>query len=377
VFNGLGGTMRWRMQMIGAAFAVALSSAAALAQVSDFANDEAEAEAILNAEPAPSETGRVPGTTEDALRYSLLLVGFDELALTPAFKDVSLLRAGRRKPVDSYTRLMRRIRDDRDTALRLLHSEGWYGASVDSGVSPPIGGRVRVSLAVTANARYLFGEPGLVGVAPEVADALRAGPLASQQVRQDDPARSSAVVLGEQAMSQWLLENGYPFSALGDRSVVVDHATQRMTPTWQLSPGPLATTGALRFPDEKPRLQRHLARLARFKPGERYDQRQIEDLRSAMISTGLFSSVQATAEPSADNPAVADIVFDTEPAKRRTIAVSGGYGTGEGPKLETSWQHRSIFGGEERLTLLGRLGTEEQSGRADLIVGLEPWQLDV
>lgn len=329
-------------------------------------DSEAEADAILAADPVSESTSAQTG--ED-LRYSLLLVGFDDLALEPAFKDLSLLRAGRRKPVDSTTRLLRRIRDDRDTALKLLQSEGWYGADVQTGVSPPIGGRVRVSLSAVPGERYRFAEPALTGVAPDVAQSLRAFPLAEQGVAQGQPARNAAILLGEQAISRWLLENGYPFSAMGERTVVVDHATTLVTPGWIVEPGPKAVTGQLRFPDEPPRLQRHLARLARFDPGDPYDQRQIEDLRSAIVATGLYSSVQASAEPQPGAPAVADIVIRTEAAKRKTIAVSGGYGTGEGPKVEASWQNRSIFGGEERLTLLGRLGTEEQSARADLIAG--------
>src|SRR5690606_17152271 len=48
------------------------------------------------------------------------------------------------------------------------------------------------------------------------------------------------------------------------------------------------------------------------------------------------------------------------PAKLRTLAGAIGYGTGEGFKLEGSWEHRNLFPPEGMLRVRGIAGTQEQ-----------------
>jgi translocation and assembly module TamA len=50
-----------------------------------------------------------------------------------------------------------------------------------------------------------------------------------------------------------------------------------------------------------------------------------------------------------------------EAAPARTIAGEAGYGTGEGFRLEASWQHRNLIAPEGAVTLRGVLGTREQT----------------
>jgi translocation and assembly module TamA len=50
----------------------------------------------------------------------------------------------------------------------------------------------------------------------------------------------------------------------------------------------------------------------------------------------------------------------------RTIAGELGYGTGEGVRLEASWQHRNFFNPEGALTLRGVAGTQEQLAAVSL-----------
>jgi translocation and assembly module TamA len=108
----------------------------------------------------------------------------------------------------------------------------------------------------------------------------------------------------------------------------------------------------------------HLADIARFEPGDTY-QRSLElDLRRAILATGLVSSVTMTpvetAPPANGEPGTVDIAVAVEPAKLRTIAGRIGYGTGEGFKVEGSWEHRNLFPPEGMLRVRGILGTAEQ-----------------
>src|SRR5690606_19019014 len=107
-----------------------------------------------------------------------------------------------------------------------------------------------------------------------------------------------------------------------------------------------------------------LADIARFEPGDIY-QRSLElDLRRAILATGLVNSVTLTpvevAPPAEGEPGVVDIAAEMTEAEVRTIAGRIGYGTGEGFKVEGSWEHRNLFPPEGMLRVRGILGTAEQ-----------------
>jgi translocation and assembly module TamA len=109
---------------------------------------------------------------------------------------------------------------------------------------------------------------------------------------------------------------------------------------------------------------KHLATIARFEPGDTY-QRSLEfDLRRAIVSTGLVSSVsikpREVIPPTAEAPGTVALDVEMTKAKLRTWAGAIGYGTGEGFRAEASWEHRNLFPPEGMLRVRGIAGTQEQ-----------------
>ena len=89
-----------------------------------------------------------------------------------------------------------------------------------------------------------------------------------------------------------------------------------------------------------------LERLARFQPGQSYDATQLDDLRRALIATGLVGGASLTpvaAGPASNGAEVVDIVAKIEAAPLRTVAATAGYSTSQGIRAEASWQHRNLL----------------------------------
>jgi translocation and assembly module TamA len=103
----------------------------------------------------------------------------------------------------------------------------------------------------------------------------------------------------------------------------------------------------------------HIQTIARFRPGQRFEATRVDDLRRALIATGLVSTVSVKPVPAKD-PKSVDIAVALEPAPMRTIAGQAGYGTGEGIRVEASWQHRNLVPPEGAVTVRGVAGTQEQ-----------------
>jgi len=317
---------------------------------------------------APADAPAEDGTR----RYTVAFKGFEPLGLEARLKELSTLWANRNEAADSLAQIRRRIAEDTALAEQLLEAEGYFAARVTAATARAERQSDRddrllvVTLSVDPGPRYRFASVALNAPAdlqPLVQEIARLKP--------DDPASITDILAAEARLRQELPQRGYPFVQLGERRVVVDHDSRTVFYTLPVTPGPKARFGAIEVGGTPVLTPKHVASLARFKPGDPYDQRKLEDFREAILATGLFS--QAIVEPylPAGTPAdaaqaTAPIRVHLEPARNRTISFGLGYGTESGARGEVSWQHRNLFGHEERLTLLGRLGTEEQLARADI-----------
>ena len=104
--------------------------------------------------------------------------------------------------------------------------------------------------------------------------------------------------------------------------------------------------------------------LARFDRGELYDSRDVDDLRQALVATGLFTSVavepERTGQVNADGTETVTMLVTQDAGPPRTLAASAGYGTGQGFRVEGSWTHRNLFRPEGALVASAVAGTREQ-----------------
>jgi translocation and assembly module TamA len=298
----------------------------------------------------------------DDPRYDVVVTGIDALADTVAtrFNELSVLREGEGKPAN-VAQIDRRARDDADLMTTILRAEGYYDANIETDVTPK-DGRLVVTLDVAPGPLYKFGSVDVAGVAkPDVAAAFG--------VKVDDPINADAVIGGELALREKLGREGYPFAKVAAPEIVIDHDIRAATLDLKVDSGGERRIGAIKvLGDDPPFGAKHVGVIARFRPGELYDQAMIDDLRRALIATGLISTVKL--EPvEGTAPGTVDIATTIEPAPVRTVASEIGYGTGEGFRVEASWQHRNLIRPEGAVTFKGIAGTREQSLGALLRMG--------
>jgi translocation and assembly module TamA len=184
-------------------------------------------------------------------------------------------------------------------------------------------------------------------------------------VKAGDPVIAQKVIDAGVALQVALGERGFATAKVGEQDIVVDHEAQVARLVLPVTPGPVAQFGAISVTGLPPFSSRHVQRIARFKPGDRFEADEVADLRRALIATSLVSSVEVAQIPR-DEGRTIDLAVKLEPAPMRTIAGELGYGTGEGLRAEASWQHRNFFNPEGALTVRGVAGTQEQLGAISL-----------
>ena len=183
---------------------------------------------------------------------------------------------------------------------------------------------------------------------------------AAFNVNPEQPVDAGKVEAALAALRAELGRRGYAFAEVGEPDVLVDHETRTAVLTLSVHPDGVRRFGRVVIEGTPVFSAAHVENIARFEQGEQYQASRIDDLRQALIQTGLVSSVniRTVAEPNSD---LVDLHVRMEAAPARTIAGEAGYGTGEGFRLEASWQHRNLIAPEGAVTLRGVLGTREQT----------------
>ncbi|WP_228241897.1 autotransporter assembly complex family protein [Porphyrobacter sp. GA68] len=294
---------------------------------------------------------RINGLAEvDAEAGADLLALFDDLA--------TLNETGE---VDNTAQLTARLTEDSVLLGRILASEGWFAADVQTRIEQGENGSLVAVIDVVPGERYSFGSID-VAAAPTRQPNLIEDTLALQV---GDPIVAGRVIAAEAEVAVALSQRGYPFVEVGQRDILLDPETGTGDYRLPIETGPysvfdgIEVTGDLAFDAD------HVRTLARFRHGQEYNSRLVDDLRQALVATGLFSTV--TVQPVASGEEVpggeaqyATIVVDQNAGPPRTLAASAGYGTGQGFRVEGSWTHRNLFPPEGALIVSGVAGTLEQ-----------------
>jgi translocation and assembly module TamA len=310
-----------------------------------------------------------PADTKDVeLVYQVQLTGLadadaqTETELADRFSDLSALRQGKGKAANA-AQIASRAGEDAALLKKLLASEGWFDAQVVTRIDrsdTPNGQPLLAVLVVSPGKRFAFSTIK-VDAAPTVPPTLIGDNLG---LKVGDPVRAEQVLVEEAKVGLALPENGYPFAEVGQRDVLLDPDTGGADYTLPVTVGPRGTYGQIVSEGHQAFGADHIAVLARFKPGELYDSREVDDLRQALIATGLFKGVgiepRRTGQAGPDGTEVVDIAVKQEAGPPRVIAATAGYSTGEGFRAEASWTHRNFSPPEGALIVSGILGTQEQ-----------------
>ena len=325
--------------------------------------DLATPEAISNVPAEAAGVSPGPASVETAARpYRWTISGLDSIEggerVQAAFEARSALEQDRKKAANA-AQIDRRARADAELLAELLRSEGYYDAATEPLIEAQ-DAALAIELRAAPGQRYSFESvdlPGLDAAAGEEAGRLRA----AFAVKAGDPVVAQKVIDAGIALQVALGERGFATARVGEQDIVVDHETRAARLVLPVTPGPVAKFGAIRVSGSPPFSAKHVGVIARFAPGDRYQKSDVDDLRRALVATGLVASVTVTPEPRDDGQTI-DLAVRLEPAPVHTIAGELGYGTGEGLRAEASWQHRNFFNPEGALTVRGVVGTQEQLG---------------
>ena len=283
------------------------------------------------------------------------------------FRSLAAQTAPVGKDQEVLATLAVRAASNRVVLERLLKNYGYYEGEVIQSLDDIAPGESTATNAgirfdIVPGPRFRFGTVEL----GQLADAKADYPQLRQSfaIIPGDPLHADAIPLAISHLGAALGEMGYPFAKLGEPSLLVDHRREEGDLAQPVTPGGKYRFGGITSANPRFLSSRHLAKIARFKPGQTYRQSGVDDLRRAVLATGLVSSLTVTpreaAPPTGTTPGEVALDVGFAKAPLRTVAAEVGYDTGEGARLELSWEHRNLFPPEGLLRVRGIAGTNEQ-----------------
>jgi translocation and assembly module TamA len=298
------------------------------------------------------------------VRYETQIVGLKDVGLEGQWRALSALRDGGGKAANGV-QVQARAKEDEALAVRLLKSLGYYDAtaiSVIDAVPPTPGTPTRYAARVTAT-------PGRLYTLSSV--TLDAGPVtppdlltANFALKAGDPIEAARVQGAEANLQLVAPQNGYPFLEIGERDVLLDDQTPTGAYTLPITTGPRASFGQLTTEGDPVFDLDHLNVFPRFDTGDLYDSRLTDDLRDALVATGLFSTLavepKRTGRVNPDGTEQVDLLVRQSKGPDRSLAGTAGYSTGQGFRVEGSFTHRNLFPPEGALIVSAVAGTQEQ-----------------
>lgn len=298
---------------------------------------------------------------EQFARYEVSLEGVEDDNLLSILTESSQLFALKDKPPATVVGLRRRAEDDLDRLRTALRSEGYYQSEVnfdiDGNVTP-----AEVTLKITPGPRYTLAAYDVTydgNPPPAEPDQLA---LKEIGIELGMAARAPAVVQAEQSLVEQLQERGYPFARVRERKTFVNHEKHEMTVKLAIDAGPAAKFGPLSFEGQKDVDPAYLHRLADWPEGEPYDHRVVRDLERRLAATGLFSTANAETAPEPDPDGSLPVTVTLVEREKRSIGASAFISTDIGPGGEIFWEHRNLFGQNEKLRLGATGSPIEQTG---------------
>lgn len=320
--------------------------------------------------PAPTETD---DSATRRVNYTFQLVGLDPPPgttddLSAAYGEVrsrfyDLATLDKNGSAENGATVAARLREDRQLLSDILSGQGFFDANVDVQAVPPgkAGEPVAITLTVTPGTLYKLGLMRFDAAPTVPADLIEKNFVP----KSGEPIVADRILSAEANIAIVLPENGYPFAKVGERDILLDEDTGLGDYTLPVSTGNRSYFGSIRTNGKGVFKPDHIEILRRFKKGDLYDSRKLDDLRAALVATGLLSTVSvepvASADVAPDGTPYADLLVTQEKGPPRTISATAGYSTGQGFRAEASWTHRNLFPPEGALSLAAVLGTQEQS----------------
>ncbi|WP_072505557.1 autotransporter assembly complex protein TamA [Phaeobacter porticola] len=248
---------------------------------------------------------------------------------------------------------------DYRTLVQVLYDQGYFSPVVQIRMDGREAARIQplnlppeiksIDITVKAGPKFTFGTAELGPLPPkrevEIPEDFAAGRTATTAVLRD--AANAGV-------DNWRYA-GHPQADVGSQSITANHLEARLNASLRIAPGPQLRFGALKLANPSAVRAEAIQRIAGFPTGEVFHPDLLSKSSTRLRRTGAFSSVVIRPAKTANADGTLDYTATIEDMPPRRLTFGAELSSSDGLEVSTTWMHRNLFGGAERLRFEARL----------------------
>ncbi len=306
--------------------------------------------------------------TFGVIPYTVDYVGVDNPTALKTIKSITQLNTLKKRPPDSIYALRYRAESDIPEILKVLHSHGYYEATVLVTVEEQAtNAKVIVNVnpgpayKISSFSIYLFEscKDNCVSCPSLTANTL--GLVIGKQIE------AAEVINAELKALQNLSECGYPLARISNRSFIADGDTKTVKIHLEIDSGPLSFFGPISITGNTSIRPLFFDERLLIQKGDVYSGSTVEKTHKNLMDSGLFSSILITHAETPNEKGELPIHVEVAESKHKSIYGGVSYQTYYGPGLTFGWENRNIGQMGKRLTLQGDITKRSHSGIATFL----------
>lgn len=331
------------------------------------------------------------------IAYNAELRGVESEKIRDLMKEALQIYRREDDGAQSLAFLRRRAQGDEDLAIRIMHSFGYFEATVEvdvtgaqvvaadvddgdiadadaddaiteeagaedgtaeEGASDP---RAIATLIVTPGPQYTLEDHRFILTEPGVSEPAEPVVAASVGSPVGKAARAARILAAEQTAVARFRDAGRIYAERLGRDAVADPEADTLLVETVIATGAKYRYGPTTFEGAPSVKREYLETYIPWEEGEIVDLEQMAEVQRNLIRTELFNVGSAKTPQEPPEGDVAPVVVKLDEAPPRTISGGVRYNTDVGPAVRGGFEHRNLFGENETLTIEALAGLEEQS----------------
>jgi translocation and assembly module TamA len=280
------------------------------------------------------------------------------LDITEKLKEHSALLSSQGAALSSVAALHFRAEKDIPHFLAVLHSFGYYNATVKTQLRRMPNGIIHVDVLIQLGPVYHLSAFKIVDGRGPSSKARHENPelknveLSSLGIKVGSAANAMAILEAEKRLVNHMRNNGYPEAKIVHRQATADYEARSVAIAVYLVPGPFAYFGETSIEGlhkVKPIYARYLLH---YTQGDPFDAAAVRQTQSNYFDTSLFSYVSIThQEEGVRDGSCLPMKITVRESRQRSFSIGASYATVEGGFGGTlTWEHRNFRGVGQRLT---------------------------
>ncbi len=280
----------------------------------------------------------------------------------------------RKNPTAEVQVLLAAALADYRSFVQVLYDAGYFGPTVHirfdgreaAAINPlQVPARVnKVNIQITPGRRFNLGTARVAPLPRQdrsvLPNGFETGAPASTGLLRDAAA---------EGVTAWRKDGHAKAAVIGQR-ITARHAAAELDADIRLSPGPRLNFGTLRINGTSGVRADAIRRIAGLPKGAQFHPDTIATASERLRRSGAFSSVVLREAEAISPDATLDIIANIEDLPKRRLTFGVELSSSDGVELNTSWTHRNLLGGAERLRFDARLrgigGASDLDGRIGL-----------